>query len=131
MQRKDGAPARARYDDDFKRRVLAEIAMPGASVAGVARRHGLNANVVFRWRGLARFSAAADGPGFLPVTVVEPTAARVARIARIARIAAAPAAATESRWLHIDLETGARISCLEDIGEAALGRVIKALRRGA
>ena len=127
MQRKDGAPARARYDDDFKRQVLAEIAKPGASVAGVARRHGLNANVVFRWRGLARFSAAADGPSFLPVTVVEPTAARVAPIAP----APAPAATTEPRWLHIDLEAGARISCLEDIDEAALGRVIKALRRAA
>lgn len=129
MQRKDGAPARARYDDDFKRQVLAEIARPGASVAGVARRHGLNANVVFRWRGLARFSAVADERTFLPVTVDEPSAARVAPTT--AAPVEAPAATTEPRWLHIDLEAGARISCLEDIGEAALGRVIKALRRAA
>jgi transposase-like protein len=103
MRRSDGARERARYDDDFKRGVLAEIARPGATVAGVARRHGLNANLVFRWRGLARFSEASDGPAFLPVTVVEASAARVASIA--GAVEPAPPAA-ESRWLHIDLEHG-------------------------
>jgi transposase len=33
-----------------KLRVVAEASVPGASVAEVARRHGLNANLVFGWR---------------------------------------------------------------------------------
>ena len=33
-----------------KLRVVAEASVPGASVAEVARRHGLNANLVFSWR---------------------------------------------------------------------------------
>jgi response regulator of citrate/malate metabolism len=34
-------------------RVLAECDVPGASVAKVAMAHGINANVVHRWRQLA------------------------------------------------------------------------------
>ena len=33
-----------------KIRIVTESRMPGASVAGVARRHGVNANQVFTWR---------------------------------------------------------------------------------
>lgn len=33
-----------------KLRVVAEASVPGASVAEVARRHGLNANLIFGWR---------------------------------------------------------------------------------
>jgi transposase len=33
-----------------KLRIVAEASVPGASVAEVARRHGINANLVFGWR---------------------------------------------------------------------------------
>jgi transposase len=33
-----------------KLRIVAEASVPGASVAEVARRHGVNANLVFGWR---------------------------------------------------------------------------------
>jgi transposase len=39
---------RTRSLDDRKRIVVEDLA-PGASVAAVARRHGLNANLVFKW----------------------------------------------------------------------------------
>ena len=45
---------RRRYGADAKVRVLAECDVPGASVAKVAMAHGINANVVHRWRQLAR-----------------------------------------------------------------------------
>lgn len=45
-----GARSRARYTDELKRQVVAEATAEGASVAGVARRHGLNGNLVFGWR---------------------------------------------------------------------------------
>lgn len=43
------APRRYRSDDE-KLKIIAESNIPGASVAEVARRHGVNANQVFAWR---------------------------------------------------------------------------------
>ena len=45
------APRRHRSVEE-KLAILAETQLPGASVAAVARRHGVNANVVFGWRRL-------------------------------------------------------------------------------
>lgn len=42
--------ARRRHDDELKAKVLSECAAPGASVAQVALAHGLNANLVHKWR---------------------------------------------------------------------------------
>ena len=42
--------ARRRHDDALKHRVLDECRQPGASVARVALSHGLNANLVHKWR---------------------------------------------------------------------------------
>jgi transposase len=51
------ADARRRYSSATKAQVLAERAEPGASVARIAMAHGINANVVHRWRKLARGGA--------------------------------------------------------------------------
>ena len=55
-----GAVRRSRrsWSRDEKRRIVDETFCPGASVADVARRHGLNANLVFNWR---KASWATDG----------------------------------------------------------------------
>jgi transposase len=45
---------RRRYDAAMKAQVVAACDEPGASVAEVAMAHGINANVVHRWRQLAR-----------------------------------------------------------------------------
>ena len=45
--------ARRRHSAELKAQVLAECAAAGASVAAVALSHGLNANVVHRWRRIA------------------------------------------------------------------------------
>lgn len=45
--------ARRRHSAELKARVLAECAVPGASVAAVALSHRLNANLVHRWRRIA------------------------------------------------------------------------------
>ncbi len=60
---------RRSYSKAFKRRVVAETLEPEASVAAVARRHGLNANMVFLWRGDPRFGPGRDATAFLPVEV--------------------------------------------------------------
>lgn len=46
-------PTRRRHSDDLKAQVLHECSKPGASVAAIALSHGLNANLVHRWRRLA------------------------------------------------------------------------------
>jgi len=62
--------ARRRHDGALKREVLAQCAVPGASVAQVAMAHGLNANLVHKWRRGAR---ARDAPPmsatFVPVVL--------------------------------------------------------------
>jgi transposase len=43
------APRRS-WSPEEKRRIVEEAVRPGASVADVARRHGVNANLVFTWK---------------------------------------------------------------------------------
>ena len=43
-----------RHALSFKRELVALTLMPGASVARLAREHGVNANQVFTWRKLSR-----------------------------------------------------------------------------
>ncbi len=42
-------PKRRLYSPELKSQVVAETQVPGASVAGVALSHGINANIVHRW----------------------------------------------------------------------------------
>ena len=69
------APKRRRYSIAEKRRMVEESFQPGASVARVARAHGVNANQVFGWRRLYQRgrlggnTRAAQAVELLPVTV--------------------------------------------------------------
>jgi transposase len=59
-----------------KLKILAEAARPGASVATVARRHDLNANVLFAWRRLQHrglLESRRHAPPLLPVKITSPT----------------------------------------------------------
>lgn len=62
-----------------KRRIVEEACRPGASVADIARHHGLNANQVFNWRKTA-LAASAVAPETASLVVPLPTA-EVARSA--------------------------------------------------
>ena len=63
--------ARRRHDDELKAKVLSECAVPGASVAQVALAHGLNANLVHKWRRQAGGATvtAPEMTTFIPVTM--------------------------------------------------------------
>lgn len=70
--------ARRRYDAGLKAQILGECDAPGASVAKVAMTHGINANVVHRWRQLARKAGAAPtpvAPAFVPIALPAPAQA--------------------------------------------------------
>ncbi len=63
---------------EFKRALVALSLQPGASVARIARAHGVNANQVFSWRRLHSLGRLGEqalprGDGLLPV-VLTPTA---------------------------------------------------------
>lgn len=66
---------RRRHSLEEKQRVVEETLKPGASVARVARAHGINANQVFTWRRLYRQGllerASGKVAGLLPVHVIE------------------------------------------------------------
>jgi transposase len=68
-----------RHALNFKRKLVALTLAPGASVARIAREHGVNANQVFSWRKLYREgrlgATDSDEVRLLPVDVVAPTVA--------------------------------------------------------
>ena len=66
---------RRRHDPRLKAQILAECERPGASVAGIAMSHGINANVVHKWRRLAQATGAPAVGAFIPVTLAAPVAA--------------------------------------------------------
>ena len=65
---------RRRYSGTFKLQILSEASAPGVSVASVARRHGLNAILIFNWR--RRFGEPST-PAFVPAVIVGDGAAPV------------------------------------------------------
>ena len=74
------------WSDEEKRSICVQTTAPDVSVAQVARRYGLNANLIFKWVRDSRFApgaaqsaagqsaagqSAAQGPCFLPVEIVD------------------------------------------------------------
>jgi transposase len=113
----DGSEAstgrRRSWPADEKRKIIAESFASGVSVARVARRYGLNANMLFTWRRRFRpLSAAAsvDAGQLVPVSVSpepSPTAGR----------------------MEIVLIGGERICVGVDVDALALARIVKVLSR--
>src|SRR4029453_866041 len=62
----------ARWTDDEKRRIVAESEAPGSSVSIVARRHDVNANMLFNWRReflQQKTGADVDQAAFIPAII--------------------------------------------------------------
>lgn len=85
-----GGISRRSWSPAQKRRIVEEAYRPGASVADVARSHGLNANQVFNWRRRAIAAAAPKAKGASLAALVpqgEVSAAPVATFLPIGTIA--------------------------------------------
>ena len=73
------------WSDDEKRSICLQTTAPDVSVAQVARRYGLNANLIFKWVRDPRFApgaaqCAAQAPCFLPVEIVRHVAPDAERL---------------------------------------------------
>jgi transposase len=64
---------RRSWSDDEKREICQQTAVPGVSVAQVARRYAMNANMIHTWLKDPRFTPVAEEPvdaaAFLPVEI--------------------------------------------------------------
>jgi transposase len=116
-------PKRQRRSIAEKRRIVELAMQPGASIARIAREHGVNANMVHYWRKLYREGRLGENKSnsvrLLPVSVSEPTV--TARVEPLTNLAASPSATSsgsiyvEFPKIHLRIEAGA---------DAALLRVV-------
>lgn len=113
------APRRHRTIEE-KRAIVAESSQPGASVAEVARRHGVNANLVFGWRRLER-------QGLLEVHSRRMQGRRLIPV-RLLSEGVLPSSAS-SGTLRIELPAGVQLQVSGTVDAALIERVIEWLRR--
>jgi transposase-like protein len=110
----DHTPIRTRrsYTTAFRLQLIAETRHPGASIAAVARRHGLNANVLFGWLRDPRYNGKVETPAFLPVET------------RPAPLLRAPSS-SDRLDLMVELPGGVRIVCRDERGLIAVLRAAR------
>jgi transposase len=128
-----GRRQRRWWSDEDKARIVAECDRPGMSVSLVARRHDLNANLLFSWRRQIRERQhGADEIAFVPAVIApqEPAADRLtAAPAESQPVLASSAPSRPSGRIEIVLGGSRRIIVDGDVSTAALARVIGVLER--
>lgn len=119
---------RRHHSDAFKMAVVAQAIAPGASVAGIARQHGLNANMVFIWRKDPRFRRQAlPGPALLPVEIT-PDLDILHRPIKVQASGSVANEHIEPPSIEIALPCGVRLTCRGGVDAAALADVLRALK---
>ncbi len=112
------------WSNEMKRRIVEETLLPGASVSIVARRHDVNANLVFGWRQLyeqGRLGESGSGQRFIQVGMM-------------GNQASLPVPASGSRTagpIELELPSGVRLRVDSRIEEAVLRRVLRAVKSSA
>jgi transposase len=116
------------WSTDEKRRMIEECRAPGVSVAEVALRHGVNANLLFTWKR----QAVRDGKGEAGAAV-ELVPVRVTHEAQRPDDAPGEPRAVRNAdgggRMEIVLGDGVRVLVAADVDAAALARVVRALAR--
>ena len=112
------------WTDDEKRSICVQTTTPGVSVAQVARRYAINANMVFKWLRDPRYAPApevspADVPTFLPVEIVDQH--------RNTIMPPVPGTAPSAGTIEIDLAVGHRMRISGGYDPEALARLIRGL----
>jgi transposase len=120
-----GVERRRNWRTEEKLRILAELDEPGAKFVEVARRNEVSRGLLWQWRDQARRGVLVAEPAsvFVPVQVTaDPPAPR------LEPPAGPSAAAGDAGRIEIMLPDGTVVRVGEDIGAAALRRVLAALR---
>jgi len=127
----DGEVVRRRrrsWSEDEKERIVAETFQPGASVSIVARRHDLNANLLFTWRrqaGARRPAVDGSTGTFVPAIIeAERSASGYQACAQDEDAPRRAASPPIDGRMEIVLAGGARVVVGNDVNEAALARVV-------
>ncbi len=108
------------WSTEEKRSICLQALVPGISVARVAQRYSMNANLIFKWLRDARFApvAEADRDGvFLPV--------EISRHGLTDKTMARPAISPVGGLVRIELAGGHRIIAEGGFDPNALGRLLK------
>lgn len=121
---------RRRRSKEEKRRIVEETLQPGASVSTVARRHELNANVVFLWRRQYREGLLGEAPvniqaPLLPVRVLRAAGKSPGKKATMLRAASSEA---EPDLLEIQFADGTQVRAQGDLAHEALRQLIASVR---
>ena len=126
-----GTTRQLRRGDEERARILAESFEPGANIAAVARKHGVNGGLLHYWRKRAKAEAiektTTQAPLFIPVTIAE---ASKAVGAETAVCGSAPGSAGRGRMIEIET-AGARVHVPEGVDAKTLSIVLAALRRAS
>lgn len=120
---------RRKYTIAEKRSMVEETQRRGASVAEVAQRHGVNANLLFGWRRLYQHGVLKEGnpsakAALLPVEVSTPTLLPSERAAH-----KPPASNGSSGVIEIEFAGGQRLCIRGRVDHSTLMRVMSALSR--
>ena len=129
-QTKGSLRSRRQHERTFKDELIAQSLVPGASVAGIAMKGGINANLLFKWRREHVRATAASAPTaatLLPVCVIpdvdpKSTPQPSAPVGSAVNRGACPGV--------IELKVaGAQLRLRGAVDEAMLSSVLRALRR--
>ncbi len=130
-----GVERRRRWRLEDKLRIVAEATAPGANIAEIARRHDVSRSLVWTWRRQVRRGVlVADYAAFMPMRVVAELPAPGAADQVLGSVrphhdgTSANAGSSEAGRIEIALTDGACVRVVGDVSEAALRRVLKALR---
>jgi transposase len=113
-----GGRRRRSWTRDEKRQIVDESLQNGASIAEVARRHELNANLLFTWRRKMGVES-----------TEQPAPMEIVPVSIASELVAERDCPDAAGQMEIVLAEGNRILVWADVETAALSRVLKALSR--
>ena len=120
------------HDRAFKDELIAQSLVPGASVAGIAMKSGINANLLFKWRRehvRAKAVSAPTAATLLPVCVI-PESASPSTVQPPVRVSPAINRSPPPSVIEIEI-AGVQLRLRGAVDETALSTVLRALRQSA
>ena len=131
-QTRGSSRSRRQHERAFKDELIAQSLIPGASVAAIAMKGGINANLLFKWRrehGKVMAASAPTAATLLPVCVI-PEATSPSTAQSTAPVVSAVNRGSSPGVIEVEI-AGARLRLRGAVDETMLGSVLRALRHSA